>query len=372
MAITVAHLIIGLGKGGAETMLYNLLKYKKNKNICHKVITFGASHYYEKKILDLGVQVIELSIKKRPLEALFRARKEISNCDVLNCWMYHCNFIGYYLFRFSNCKKIIWNIRHCNLEYDKNKASTVWIAKQCIGLSKKINYIAYNGEAAKNVHESLGYFKKNSLILDNGCDLNEFYFLDNAKKKICNELSINENSKIILSASKYHPIKDIPTFIKAYSLINQNMQDTIAIMCGNGIDEKNVELLKLIEKNDLKLNKNIFLIGMRHDLTTLMSASDIFILHSASEAFPNTLIQAMACEAMVLSTDVGEVGRILCDNFYMVKIGDYLEIMAKVNRIFNLTEKEKDVIKNKNHNRIKNEFNIEVVVSKYEKVLQGI
>ena len=71
----VTHLIVGLGKGGAETMLYQLLKNKTEDDVFHSVISMGAADYYEDKIKALGIPVTTISIKKHPLKLLSAVRR---------------------------------------------------------------------------------------------------------------------------------------------------------------------------------------------------------------------------------------------------------------------------------------------------------
>lgn len=60
----VVHLITGLGKGGAETMLFQLLKHKTDNQTEHIVISMGQSHYYESKIRELEIELYEVAVKK--------------------------------------------------------------------------------------------------------------------------------------------------------------------------------------------------------------------------------------------------------------------------------------------------------------------
>lgn len=364
----VVHLCSGLGKGGAETMLFNLLRYKDNSELQYSVISFGLSNYYENEIKKLGIELIEINLKKHPIKALFKSIKFIRDFDVLCCWLYHCNFIGYYIAKIAGTKKVLWNIRHSNLDPQFNKRLTLWINKFCSKKSENVDKILYNGVKAKSVHESIGYDKEKSVILNNGCDTEEFKFKEKARASIISEIGINQNKKIILSVSKYHAIKDIPTFIRTFSEMYRNDCESVAIMCGLRIDENNKDLCELIKDNGLFINENIFLLGLRDDIPELMSACDLFILHSAGEAFPNTLIQAMSCSALVISTDVGDAIKIIGDENFIVDVGDYNDLAKKSNYLLNSSLTEKMKIKKKNREIVVNNYDIKKIVKTYENI----
>ena len=56
----VVHLITGLGKGGAETMLYQIIKYRTKDAPDYVVISLGLSHFLEDRIEKEGVEVLDL------------------------------------------------------------------------------------------------------------------------------------------------------------------------------------------------------------------------------------------------------------------------------------------------------------------------
>ena len=232
--------------------------------------------------------------------------------------MYHSNFIGYFLGKIAGVKKIIWCIRHSNLDPNVNTPATLKINKICAKLGKNVDFIAYNGEKAKLAHENVGYSSENGIVLDNGCDCEEYRFISEARQCLKDELGIPTDKKIVLSATKDHPIKDIPTFIKAISIAKTKAPDIVAVLCGSGVDGLNASITNICEENGLSVNKDIFLLGMRHDIPNLFSACDLYVLHSKGEAFPNVLIQAMACECLCISTDVGDAKRILNNDWFIV------------------------------------------------------
>ncbi len=364
----VTHLTVGLGKGGAETMLYQVLKYRTNSDLHYKVISLGESHYYEDLIRQMGIPVVEVSLHKKPVPSLVRIFREIKGSDTLCCWMYHANLIGYYLGKLAGVKRIVWNIRHSNLDPAVNSATTLKINRWCAKRSTKVSVIAYNGQQARKVHEEIGYCSEKGITLDNGVDCAEFRPMPDAGVSLRAELGISDNQQVLLAVTKNHPIKDIPTFIQAFALLHKEKSNTVAVMCGGGVERNDKKISDLCLKNGLTIGEDIFLLGMRHDVPRLMAGCDLYVLHSAGEAFPNTLIQAMACGCLCVATDVGDVRRILSDDRKIVPAQDSEKLCTIMESNLAVLPDVRNAISNRNKDIVMQNFSIEKTVMEYEKL----
>lgn len=347
-------------------MLYQLLSHRENPSLKYRVISFGEGKYYEPLIHELGIEVHVLPLRKRPIFSFFKLLYLIRGIDVLCCWMYHANFIGYIVGKIVGCKRIIWNIRHSNLDDNFNKKSTLRINHWCARRSRNVSCIAYNGNKSKRVHEAIGYFSGNGIVLTNGVETEEYKSVIDARLTICKELGIDDDRKIILSITKYHPIKDVPTFIKAFVYVHTKMPETIAVMCGNGIDCNNLELIKLCDSLGLEIGRDIFLLGLRHDIPTLLSSCDLYVLHSAGEAFPNTLVQAMSCGCLCVTTDVGDSREIVNSPEYVVCAQRSGELADMIEKVLRLSPEEVKKRRVSNRKRVLSQYRLETIVQRYE------
>lgn len=369
MKKTITHLIIGLGKGGAETMLYQVLKYRTDPALTHRVISFGASHYYEQPIRDLGIELIELPLKKNPVSALLRLPGLLKGSDTLCCWMYHANFLGYLAGRLAGVKKIVWCIHHSNLDRELNSATTLVLNRMCARLSKNVERIVYTGQRAKEIHEAVGYCAASGTIIKNGCACEEYIPDPDAAKILRQELKIPANKKIVLSVTKDLPIKDIPGFIEAFRILRKDQPDTVAVLCGMGVDQSNTTIAGLCDSAGLVIEEDIFLLGLRHDVPLLLAACDLYVLHSAGEAFPVTLIQAMSCGCLCVTTDVGDARPILAQDDCVVAPGKPDVLAEKMAELMCLPAEQASVLREQNRKRAMREYEIRNVISAYEEYL---
>ncbi len=366
MKHNVVHLITGLGKGGAETMLYQVLKYRTDPNLQYKVISLSGGHYYEEPMRALGVTVVEVSFLHRPLSGFLRICREIRDADTLCCWMYHANFVGYLAGRKAGVKKIVLCIRHSDLDPAHNNARTLRINQICARWSKKISTVLYNGNRAREAHEAAGYCHENGYVVDNGCDCEEYKPDAGAAESLRTELGIATNKRIVLSVTKDTPIKDVPTFVRAFGALRRRDGDLSAVLCGPGVETGNERLAALCREAGLAIGEDVFLLGMRHDVPRLLAACDLYVLHSAGEAFPNALIQAMACGCVCVTTDVGDARRILDNDGCVVPPGDPDALAAKMAELLALPKGEAEELRRANRARVQERFEIREIVKQYE------
>lgn len=368
MSRQVTHLIVGLGKGGAETMLYQVLKYGTDPALVHRVVSLGASHYYEEPIHALGIEVKELPLRYRPLRALQQLFHILRQTDTLCCWMYHANFFGWFVGRAARVPKIIWCIRHSNLDPALNSRNTLHINEFCAKRSRGVAAIAYNGEQARKAHEEVGYCKEKGVVLDNGCDCAEYAPDPQAAAFLRQELELSPARKIVLSVSKNHPIKDIPTFLHAFARLHHLRPETVAVLCGSRVEPSNESLCAQCHENGLVIGGDVFLMGLRHDVPRLLTACDLYVMHSAGEAFPNVLVQAMSCGCVCLTTDVGDARRILNQDEFVVPPGNAEALCTVMEKLLALDAPATARLRIANRQRVLDHFDIRQIVRQYEEL----
>jgi len=115
------------------------------------------------------------------------------------------------------------------------------------------------------------------------------------------------NHKIFITIGRLDTMKNISVIIKSFK---KSSPGNILLIIGNGQEKANLE--NLIEKYNLK--QQVFLLGCQKNVHTYLNTADYFIFASRVEGFPNVLIEAMACNLPIITSDFKTGARELIDS----------------------------------------------------------
>lgn len=368
MSKDILHITPSLGLGGAETFMYQLIRRDNEFN--HLILCLKGHGYYGVKLEEQGYHVFYLEFGST--FNLFKAYRQLKtiyanhNPAIINGWMYHGAIFGTFLSLFNDSMKLLWMIRHSNLNQESTKTLTIFIAKICSILSRKFpHFVVYNSMSAKEIHESVGYSKKKSLVIQNAFNKKKFYFSNTERSQIRQEFKITDTELVLLHAARWHPDKDHETFFKALDNLEGQFRNNLKIfLAGSDIDSNNNKLVSLLKK--YKIFENVFLLGEVENMRRLYNAADVTILTSVTESFPNTLGESMLCATPCISSDVGDVRDLLGDFGWIFPVKNYLALSDLIYEIGSLkNKKEWKKIKMGCQKKIEHNYSWDVVIKKY-------
>jgi glycosyltransferase involved in cell wall biosynthesis len=105
----------------------------------------------------------------------------------------------------------------------------------------------------------------------------------------------------VVTVANLRPEKGHETLIAAAALLARSCPDLRYLIVGDGARRHELEALARVKGVD----RIIEFAGHREDVPELLAASDVFVLPSMSEAFPNSVIEAMAAGLPVIASSVG-------------------------------------------------------------------
>ena len=370
--IKITYVTTGLGVGGAEVMLYNLLAKIDRSKFEPSVVTLMSGGVYREKIESLGIQVLTADMKQaKPTPgSLYRTFKLLKETQpqLLQGWMYHGN-IAAQLFSFLTFKScpVIWTIHHSLNNIKTEKKTTQALIRIGARLSIFASRITYVSSVSQSQHYKLKYSKKNTEVLSNGFDLNIFNKNNSAREIFRQNIEVPKDAYLIGSMARYHPMKDHKNLIKAASIFLKNRDNVYFVLLGTNIDTNNKELIEYIESHNI--GDNIKLLGERQDVKDIMPALDILTSSSSfGEAFPMVLGEAMACEIPCVATDIGDTKLIIGDFGKVVEPKNPLSLADKWAEIYSLNSVQKNKLGKDARKHIADNFSLEKIVHRYENI----
>lgn len=107
-----------------------------------------------------------------------------------------------------------------------------------------------------------------------------------------------DRPRILIGVGRDDPIKGFWHLIKAFYLVQKEIPQMRLIIMGDGTFEQAKSLV-----SELQLEQKVYFPGVRKNPYKYLAASEMFLLSSYTEGFPNVLVEAMILGRPLISTD---------------------------------------------------------------------
>lgn len=334
----ILFVIYGLGGGGAERVVVNLLKYINYDEFACALVLFKKEGPYlnelspELKIYDLK-KVNRYSV----LKLIFKLSR-IIKCykpDIVLSFGYYANIITMItkFFASTSSKFCLSERTYTNKSLKDLSFSQIRMLLTKI-LYKNADLIIVNSKAIKNHLVRDFSISPNKIeVIQNPFDLTHIF-------KSCNEevkqiwFKEKEKTPIIITVGRLSKEKNYSCLLNAFKLVREAKSARL-VFIGDGKEKVFLENLAI----KLGINENVAFLGFQKNPFKYISKSTVFVLPSLYEGFSNVLVEAMACGVPVISTNYLGVDEVITDgeNGLLVPTGN-VESMA--NAILTLLENE--------------------------------
>ena len=186
---------------------------------------------------------------------------------------------------------------------------------------KQLRLVGVSNAIRDDIRKCLPLFPKENIQTF----YNRFDF-DNAKKRLLSreqareKLGIHKNEYALVNIGRLHPDKDQKTLISAYAdaykELSQQAQHHLYIIGAGRLEESLKQQIDALKANDF-----ITLTGIIPEAWTYLRAFDGFVLSSDHEPFGMVLLEAIAAEIPIISTNCGGAAEIN-QSPYTFDVGD--------------------------------------------------
>lgn len=366
--LKIIFITTSLGLGGAEKILYEILKEFKQSEIL--VISLGDKDFFSSNLYKLGIKVEYLNLKNN-LSLIYKIFKLINilrkfRPKIIHTWLYKANIIGGIAAKLSGNKFIYWSIHH-DLENEK-KSFLRFLFMLISAVASQIipKKIIFCSKSSAINHINFGFNSKRSIVINNGIDINKFKKDPSIYKEYRkNKFNLKNDTFLIGSIGRYHPIKDQKTLLKALLILKEKNINFKCILAGENLNKKNKYLYKQI--CELKLNNNIFLMGKIKNIKNILCSLDLLVISSLSECSPIVLLEAISSDLLCISTNVGGIKNIIQNKNLLFKKRDHEELAKKI--IFFMNNRNKFEINLKeSKNIVLTKYSLKKMVNEYRKI----
>jgi len=349
LAISSERLARLLASAGHDVRVYspsrNLLPSEKRTITSSGVnITRFSPH---KRVDDTLVDWFELVVEEHK-------RKPF---DVIHAYFLpQAGFVASYAGKYLNIPSAV-SVRGNDIEraaFDPSKFSHVMYALQ--------NANAVTTNAAELIKKAKAFIDSEIYLIPNGIDIELFKPMPK-NDELARAIGLNINP-VIGFVGELREKKGLQTILHAYTHTNKKHASTLLIVgeVRQGDDAKAFD-----EFQQSNSEANVIVTGHvpHYDLPAYYSLMDIFVHPSHRDGMPNAVLEAMACERVVIATSVGGIKDIIEDgkNGVIVTVKDAKMLAEKILEL--LEDPEKKSILGKNAR--------ELIMSKYtlEKELEA-
>ena len=164
--------------------------------------------------------------------------------------------------------------------------------------------VANSPSVARLVEQADGVPPSRIQVIPNFVEESAFEPLGEAERSsLLGKFGIPADAIIVGVIARLAPVKDHATLLEAAALLRERWPDVWYLLVGDG--ESRGDLMA--KARDLGLGDRVVFAGQQPHEPNLHHLFDVSVLCSRNEAFPNTVIEAMAAGTPVVATAVGGV-----------------------------------------------------------------
>jgi glycosyltransferase involved in cell wall biosynthesis len=318
--LTVLHIFSGDLWGGAEVMVFNLLR-RLNEASDIQVLALGLNEgILVEKLRETGVQTHVVPERDSSFwRILWKAYLLLKDreIDVIHAHRYKENVLGFLLSRLLRRGKLVTTLHGWSERtYAKGKRADVYIK-----VKEWLNFLLLKGffervvSVSKEVKETLvryhGFDEKRIMVIHNG--IPSVHGLRPDRDQQNGQIHIGSVGRLV-------PVKNYELFLEVAARVTKGVGNVRFSLLGNGPERE-----RLIQKaKDLRISDHVTFVEAQRDPSEYYAGLDIYLNTSRHEGIPLSILEAMAHGKPVVAPEVGGIPEIISNgtNGVLVKTDD--------------------------------------------------
>ena len=294
--MNITFVITSLSEGGAQRVISMMANYWAKAAHQITILTFddGNSPHYP---ISKSIQWHALNIIYQSnswigglisnLKRIYVLRKFImqSNSDCVISFIYSTNILVLLATRFLSCKVII-SERNYPKYSKENRNTWFWLRKTLYPLA---DHLVVQTDSIKEIFRS---YNRSVQVIPNPVRVYAKSLYDKP------EISLPACNKLV-AMGRLTTQKGFDLLVEVFANLYRSHNDWNLIILGDGVLKNELKS----RTKELNIEHAVIFAGWVKNPFSIMSRSDLFVLSSRYEGFPNALLEAMGCGLPVVSFD---------------------------------------------------------------------
>ncbi len=303
----IVLLIPQLRHGGAERVV-SRLSFLLTEDFNIKVVVFDDSIVTYKvgcEVISLGVPSSSennvfskaLNVIKRVLK--YKKIKRDNNIDITYSFGDTANIVN--IFSKGEDKKLISIRGYKRIRTGKTLIDRLLLKPISVYICNKADKVVSVSELiTQTLIKEYNLPSEKVYTIHNGYDLDTIRELSQESLNEAEE-KIFEKKNVIISAGTFRHEKGYWHLLKAFSIVLNKKEDMLLVILGTDFNNNKEKVLNLAKQ--LKIEQSIVFLGYKENPYKYFSKSNMYVLSSVFEGFPNALVEAMSCGLPVVAAD---------------------------------------------------------------------
>jgi L-malate glycosyltransferase len=231
----------------------------------------------------------------------------------------------------------------------------------------RIDHLVSISESTKRAMARYDNFPSRRIqVIRNGIDctlLNPHIDLQQLRRS----LGIGPVTRVVGTASRLEPIKNIPMMLRAFLKVLERCPDAVLLIAGEGSAGEKLQEFAA----QLGITQKVCFLGLRSDLPALFSLIEVFLLVSFTEGISITLLEAMGSGVPAVVTRVGGNPEVVLEGVTgrTVEVGDDAGLAERVLEILENPE-EAARLGEAGRERVRSCFSFQSMMDNYLRLYQ--
>ena len=375
----VLHVIPALAGGGAERALRNLARTMAGTHWQSTIVVFriGDHKALAEELRSLGCVIHDLNepalMNPRVWYKTWRLMMK-ERPDVVQTWMHHADFIGGVAAWMAGITRVVWGIRAGviwkNPEDSVFKTALFHGALRCASWFMPCRIVG-NSDTALRLHEQMGYPRHKFTFIPNGIDADRFSPSPEHRKQLRTTLEIPDSARVIGFVGRFHPLKELERAFTICGALQRDNPNVYLIMCGGEESKLYPEARDAFQT--MPLTKQVRFLAFQGEMEKVYPAFDVLLMCSGNaEAFPNVLLEAMACGVPVVATAGGDARAIVGNAGKVVEIGDNEALLNACRQTLQLSDAARELQLLRARERAVNEYTLQKAAERFIEVYEEV